>query len=122
MGSADAGEKKAQVIVDLRDGSHRGARILGGGALLDGDGRREPLDGLHVRLVHLSDELAGIGRQGLHVAPLALRVDRVEGEGGFPRAAHPRDDDQPVPGDVQADVPEVVLGSSLDPNDLHGPI
>src|SRR3712207_8811357 len=53
---------------------------------LDGDGRREPRDGVHVRLLHHLQELPGVGREALDVAALALGVDRVEGERGLARA------------------------------------
>jgi hypothetical protein len=73
--------EKAHVVVNLGDGAHRGAGVLTGGLLVDGDGRREPLDEIDIRLVHLAEELTGIRRQGLNVAPLALGKDRVECKG-----------------------------------------
>lgn len=60
---ADARIEQAQVVVDLGDGAHRGPRIATGGLLVDGDGRRQPLDEVDVGFVHLSEELAGIGAQ-----------------------------------------------------------
>jgi hypothetical protein len=48
--------------------------------LLDGDGRAEAADKVHLGLFHLAQELAGVGRQGLDVAALALGIDRVEGQ------------------------------------------
>ena len=77
------GVQQPQVIVDLGHRGHRGTGVLAGGLLLDGDGRGEPLDAVHVRLFHLIEELAGVGREALHVAPLALRVERVEGQAGL---------------------------------------
>ncbi len=119
VGRADAGVEETQVVVDLRDGAHRRPGVVACAPLLDGDGRREPLDGLHLWFVHLADKLAGIGGQGLHVAALALGVDRVEGKRRLARAAHAGDDDETVPGDVDADVLEVVLGCTLDANVFH---
>ena len=86
VGHADARPEQAHVVVDLGDGADRGARIVGGGLLLDGDGGREPLDRVHVRLLHELQELPGIGRERLDVAPLPLGVDRVEGERGLARS------------------------------------
>ena len=77
---ADAGVEQAEVVVDLGDGADGGPRVAGGRLLVDGDGRREALDAVDVRLVHLAQELARVGGQTLHVAALALGVDRVEGE------------------------------------------
>ena len=86
IGHADAGEEQPQVVVDLGDRAHGRARVPRRGLLLDGDRRREPVDRLHVGLLHQLQELPRIGREALDVAPLALGVDRVEGEGGFARA------------------------------------
>src|SRR6185436_14563620 len=38
---AGAREQQAQVVVDLRDRTHRGTGVVRGRLLLDGDGRRE---------------------------------------------------------------------------------
>ena len=73
---------------------------------------RQALDEVDVGLVHLAQELAGVGREGLDVAALALGVDGVEGQGGLARAGQPGEDDQPVPGQVERDVSQVVLASS----------
>ena len=86
--------------------------ILPGGLLLDRDGGREPLDGVDVGLFHQPEELPGVGRERLDVAPLPLGVDGVEGERGFPRAGEPGDDRQPVAGNGDGDVLEVVLAGA----------
>ena len=39
VGLADAGEQEAEVVVDLGDRPHRGARVAGRRLLVDGDGR-----------------------------------------------------------------------------------
>ena len=62
----------AQVVADLGDGSHRRARVGAGGLLLDGDGGGESTNGVVVGLLHLAQELARVGGERLHVAPLAL--------------------------------------------------
>ncbi len=109
-----AGVEQAQVVVDLGDGADRGARVLRGRLLVDGDGGREPLDEVDVGLVHLAQELPGVGRQRLDVAALALGEDGVEGERGLARAGEAREDDQGVPGQVDRDVLEVVLPGAPD--------
>ena len=73
-----AGEEQAQVVVDLGDRADRRARVAVGRLLVDRHRRREPLDEVDVGLVHLPEELAGVGRQRLDVAALALGEDRVE--------------------------------------------
>lgn len=42
-----------------------------------------PFDAVDDGLVHAAEELAGIGRKGLDVTPLALRVDGVESQGAL---------------------------------------
>ena len=56
---ADAGPQEPQVVVDLGDGPHRRAWVAGRRLLVDGDGRRQPLDEVHVGLVHLARGTAG---------------------------------------------------------------
>ena len=113
-------EQQPQVVVDLRHRADGRARIVGRGFLLDGDRRRQPLDVVHVGLFHHGQELARVGRERLHVAPLALGVDRVEGERGLAGAGQAGDDDQPVPGQVEVDVLEIVGARAADA-DESGP-
>ena len=115
---AHPGVEHAEVVVDLGDRADGGARVPAGGLLVDGDGRREPFDEVDVGLLHLAQELPGVRRQRLHVPPLALGVDRVEGERGFPGAGQAREHDQLVAREVQRDVLEVVLTSTMDDEPL----
>src|SRR5690606_1595434 len=52
--------EQAQVVVDLRDRADRRTRIPARRLLLDRDRRREPLDSVHVRLLHHAEELPGV--------------------------------------------------------------
>ena len=54
--------------------------LLRGRLLLDGDGRRQAADDVVVRLLHLPEELAGVGGEALDVAALPLGVEGVEGQ------------------------------------------
>ncbi len=111
---ADAREQQSQVVVDLGDGADRRARIARGGFLLDRDRRRQPLDGIDVRLFHLLEELARIGGERFDVAPLPLGIDGVERERGFSRARKTGDHDQAVARNFEIDVLEVVLARTPD--------
>ena len=71
--------------MDLGDRADGGARVVGGGLLLDGDGGREALDVVHIGFVHHGEELPGVGRQRLDVAALSLGIEGVEGERGLAR-------------------------------------
>ena len=75
---ADARIEQAQIVIDLGDRAHRRARVVRSAALVNRDGRRKPLDLIHVRLFHLAQELPRIGRQAFDVAALAFGKDRVE--------------------------------------------
>ena len=108
----DPRPEQAQVVVDLGDRADRRARVARGGLLVDRDRRREALDRVHVRLVHLAQELARVGGQRLHVAALALGVDRVEGEARLAGARQARDHDQRIARQPQVEVLEVVLAGA----------
>ena len=118
IGHADAGEQQAQVVVDLGDRADGRARVAAGGLLLDGDGRRQAVDLVDVRLLHHLEELAGIGRQALDVAALALGIDGVEGERRLARARQAGHHDQLVARQVEVDVLEIVLAGAADGDEL----
>ena len=110
---ADAGVEQAQVVVDLGDGADGRARVARRRLLVDGDRRRQALDEVDVGLVHLPEELAGVGGERLDVAALALGVDRVERERRLARAREPGEDDELVARQLEVDVAEVVLPRAL---------
>ena len=114
VGRAHAGEEEPEVVVDLGHRAHGGARVLGRGLLVDGDSRREAVDGVEVGLVHLAEEHAGVAGQALHVATLALGVHRVEGERALAGPRQARDDHELVAGDRDVYVFKVVLPSTAD--------
>ncbi len=114
VGVADPSPEQAEVIVDLRHGPHRRARVARCGLLVDRDRRREALDRVDVGLLHLAEELARVGGERLDVAALTLGVDRVEGEAGLARSREPGDDDQRVARDRQIDPLQVVRARSGD--------
>ena len=116
----DPRPQQAQVVVDLGHGADRRPRVARGGLLVDRDRRRQPLDRVHVGLVHLAQELAGVGRQRLDVAALALGVDRVEGKARLTGPGEPGDDDQGVARQLEGDVLEVVLARTRDADAVIG--
>ncbi len=119
MRDADAGEEQAQVIVDLGDGADGRARVVGGALLVDRNGRGETFDVVHIRFLHLAEELAGVGRERLDVAALALGKDGVEGQGGFAGAGEPGDDHQLVTRDLDGDVLQVVFACPNDADNVR---
>ena len=113
--AADLRVQQAQVVVHLGGGAHRGARRAHGVLLLERHGGPDVLDAVHVGPVEPVEEHARVGRERLDVAPLALGEQGVEGERGFARAGDAGDDGEPVVGNVERDVLQVVLAGSLDP-------
>src|SRR5690606_32713554 len=73
--ATDAGPEQPQVIVNLGGGADGRAGIADAVLLTDGDGRRNAVDTVDVRLLHALEELARVGRQRLDVPPLPLGVD-----------------------------------------------
>ena len=106
---ADPREQQAEVVVDLGDRADGRARVAAGALLVDRDRRRQAVDLVDVRLLHLAEELAGVRAQALDVAPLALGVDRVEREAGLAAAGQAGDDDEPVAREGDRDVLQVVF-------------
>ena len=111
---ADARPQQAQVVVDLGDRADRRARVARRRLLVDRDGRRQALDRVDVGLVHLAQELPRVRAERLDIAPLALGVDRVEGQRGLARSRQPRDDHERVARERERDVLEVVLARAGD--------
>ena len=107
-------EEDAQEVVDFSDGADRGARVAARGLLFQRDGGGKSFDLVDVRLVHLREELAGVGGKGFHIPALAFRIDDVERECGFARSRRAADDHKFVAGDVEREVLEVVLARALD--------
>ncbi len=114
MRHADVGEQQPQVVVDFRHRADGRAGVRSGGLLLDGNCRRQAVDQIDIRLLHLLEELPGIRRQRLDVAALPFRVDGVEGERGLARAGQPGQDDELIARKVDVDVLEVVDASAAD--------
>ena len=106
---ADARPQQAHVVVDFGDGRDGRARVAAGGLLLDADRRGQALDMVDIGLLHEFEELAGIGAQGLDIAPLPLGIDRVEREARFAAARQAGDDGERIARNVHADVLEIVL-------------
>ncbi len=97
-----------QGVVDLGDRADGAPARQPAARSRDRDGRRDAVDAIRVGLVHLLEELAGIGREGLDVPALTLGVEGVEGQRALARTADPRDGDQPVRREVDVDALEVM--------------
>ena len=47
-----AGKKQAQVVMNFGDGADRGARVVTGGLLFNGNSGRQTLDQINIRFFH----------------------------------------------------------------------
>ncbi|MEZ6021992.1 MAG: hypothetical protein R3C16_00895 [Hyphomonadaceae bacterium] len=75
---------------------------------------------IHVRLLHQFQELAGIGRQRLHITALSLGVDRIEREGGLAAAAQAGDHHQLIARNIDVHALEIVLARAADADVSEG--
>ena len=108
VGDTGAGKQQSQKIIHLRNRAYGGAGVLAGGLLVYGDNGAQAGDLIHVRPLHLSDESAGIGRESLHVPPLAFCKDRVERQRTLPAAAQTGDHRQFLARHGHADILQVM--------------
>ena len=107
--AADACKKEPEMIVDFRLRSDRRAGVFRRRFLLDGDSRRQSGDQIDIRLVHAFEKLPRIGAQAFDIAPLALGIDRVKGQGRFTRAGRPGEDNDFVARQLQVNPFQIVL-------------
>src|SRR5581483_3160296 len=115
VGAAHAREQQAQVVVDLRGSRHGRTRVTGSVLLPDGNGGRDPVNQVSIRLLDALQELPRVRRQRLDIPPLPLGVKGLEGERRRPRSRHSGDYRQRVMGYFEVDVLEVVDARA--PND-----
>ena len=101
-------EQQFEVVVDFGRRAHGRTGVARVDLLLDGDGRRDARDDVHVGFVDLPEELPGVGREALDVAALPLGETRVEGQRRFARTGKSRHDDEFVVRNFDLDVAEVV--------------
>ena len=113
MGNTHSGPQKAKIIIYFRNRTHGGTGIFGSSLLVNGDSGRQALDGIHIRLVHLAQELPGIGGQAFHIPPLTFGINGVESQAGFSGAGQAGEYHQFVSGDGQVNVLQVVFSGTL---------
>ncbi len=120
MGYSYPSKKQPEIVINFGYGSHGGPGIVRNTLLVDGNGGGQTLDVIHVRLIHAPQELAGVGGEGFHVAPLAFGIDRVEGQGTLAGAGNAGDYHQFFPRNGNFYVLEIVLPGTFDMDVLLG--
>ena len=116
----DPGPQQAQEVVDLRGRADSRAAAGRGVLLLDRHRRRDAFDRVHERLGHPLEELLGVGRQRLDVAPLPLGVEGVEGERALARPRRAGDHREGAPRQLDGDPLEIVLPRVADDDAAGG--
>src|SRR5216117_3302919 len=119
MRLTDSRKQDPQIIVDFSGGRDCRSWIGAGAALLDGNGRRQSLDEIHVWLFHLIEELPRISGETLDIPTLPLGIKSVESQRGFPRATETGDDDQLLPWNLHIEVLQIVLTGTADFDNLR---
>ena len=112
--------EQTEIIINLRHSPHCGPWIVVCRLLIDRDRRGKSFDAFHIRLFHLPQELPRIGRQGFHISPLPLCVDRIKRKRRFSRTAQPRQDHKFIPRDIHIYIFKVVLIRPTYPDILPG--
>ena len=74
------------------------------------------LDEVHIRTLHLMEELPSIDRKTLDELPLSFGKDRVKGQAAFSRATRSCQHYQLISGDIEADILEVMNTRPADTN------
>ena len=100
VGCRGFGEEQAEEVEDFGDGSHRGTRVVARGFLLDGDDGTQSRDAFHLGLLQDAHEVLGIGAERVHISPLTLCIQGVEGQGGLSAAAQARHHHELPAGDI----------------------
>ena len=111
---ADAGIQQTEVIINFGHRAHRGTGVVAGGLLVDGNGRRQAGDLVHIGLIHPAQEHPGIAGKALDIAALAVGVNGIKGQAGLARAGQAGHDDELFPREGQADIFQVVLPGPFD--------
>jgi len=112
-GGGDPSHEQLEIIIDLGDCSDGGAGRFDAVALLDGDGRGNPLDGDGPGLVHPVEKLPRVGAECFDIAPLSLRINGVKGEARFSGTTRACDYDQGPGREIEINAFEVVLSDAL---------
>ncbi|EDT04029.1 hypothetical protein BamIOP4010DRAFT_2430 [Burkholderia ambifaria IOP40-10] len=112
--------QQLQVIVELGHRADRRTRAADRVGLVDRDRGRHAVDALDLRAVHPVEELPRIRAEGLDVAPLAFRVQRVEYEARLAGARRAGDDRHFAGAQIEIEVLEVVLTCSANADQIAG--
>ena len=73
-------KEQAQIVVDFGGSTHCRPGILVGGLLFNADDGTQSRDLVNIRTLHVAQEIAGISRKRLDIAPLSLSKNRIKSQ------------------------------------------
>ena len=100
IGGGYSGVEKTEKIVDLGNSPHRGARVVGGRLLLNGDYGTESINALYLGTTGGANKATCIGRKGIDISALPLGKKYVKYKRTFTTTTQPRDNRKLVTGYV----------------------
>ena len=101
-----------EAIIDLCHRAHGRTRGLDAVGLIDGDGRRHPVDFVDLRTVAAFQKLAGVSAERFDVTALSFSVKRVVGKRAFARSRRTGNDGHRAWFNVEIQVSQIVLAGS----------
>ena len=116
-----AGEHQADAVQQLRPRAEGGTDAGDARPLMQGQGRRDVKDLVHVRLCRLRHPPPRVGGQGVQIAPGALRVQDSEGQRGLAGPRHPGYSYDFIQRNIHVDVLQVVHPRAADLDFLGRP-
>ena len=114
MGNTHSGPQKAQIVINLRHCTYSRTGVFGSCLLVNGDSGTQSVNRIHIRLVHLTQELTGIGTEALHITALTLSINGIKGQAGFTGTGKARKYHQFISGDGKIDIFQVVFSGTSD--------
>ena len=100
-------------MIDLGYRGHGAFATAPRGALLDADCGRKTIDLIDVRAGELLHKLPGVSVHRVKKTALAFGKQKIEGQRAFARATDASDDDEPIAGNLQRKVLQVMLARAM---------
>ena len=119
-GFSHAREEQSQQRVYIGIGADRGTGVLRRLLLVDDDGDGQAFDGVDLRPPVFREILLDEGREGVVELAAALRRDGVHHQRTFAGARDARENGDPVFGNVERQVAEVILPRPADADGIKG--
>ena len=108
MRDPQLGKEDAQIIIHFRHRADGGARTARHALLIDGNGRTQVVNGIHIRFVKAVEEIARVRRKRLDIAPIGFRKKSIEGQRRFSRARKSRHHHERIAWNINIHVLQII--------------